>query len=304
MVNNGIRKYTVLVSFLLHAHLIFYAVLAIILNLYSCDGQENPLLADNPIVFEFEPPPRAQQVIETPDDARVVEKQEAADLLSDKNARARNPDADRNLDSGAPFARGDLDVPELPTLRGPQGENGDRAEADSRDPSQSASENLADPQPRDYYAFNNASQFRRDYLVKKKATTTPGVQRSAPRVRYDNQATFAPDFGGLSFNTYAWDFAPYMMALKRKVERNIFPPTAFTRLGLIDGNTLLRFRIHPDGQMSHFEVIRYDGHKTLMETSRNAIRVSAPFPKLPRHFPKEYLEVTAKFSYFVDRNRR
>ena len=37
----------------------------------------------------------------------------------------------------------------------------------------------------------------------------------------------------------------------------------------------------------------------LLETSRNAIRVSAPFKPLPGEFPEQYLEVTARFYYYI-----
>jgi hypothetical protein len=38
-----------------------------------------------------------------------------------------------------------------------------------------------------------------------------------------------------------------------------------------------------------------------MVTSSNAIEVSAPFLPLPRDFPEDYLEVTGKFIYFVQK---
>ena len=103
----------------------------------------------------------------------------------------------------------------------------------------------------------------------------------------------------MSFNTYEWHFAPYMLALKKKIQGNIFPPAAFTRLGLISGETLLRFRIYPNGELSHLEVLEYNGHDTLKETSVKAVEISAPFVPLPQNFPKAYLEVTGSFSYFV-----
>jgi outer membrane biosynthesis protein TonB len=111
----------------------------------------------------------------------------------------------------------------------------------------------------------------------------------------------AAESGGLSFNTYDWDFAPYMLALKERISRNIFPPLAFSQWGMIDGDTMLRFKIYPDGRLADLELLGYRGHHTLMETSRFAVTTSAPFPGLPADFPKSYLEVTAKFSYFVKR---
>jgi outer membrane biosynthesis protein TonB len=132
----------------------------------------------------------------------------------------------------------------------------------------------------------------------------PGVQEQLPTVEHDNQESRALDSGGLSFNTYNWNFAPYMLELKRRIQRNIHPPAAFMYLGLISGETLVRFKIYPNGQMQDFQVLDYRGHKSLMITSVNAVEVSAPFPLLPPDFPEPYLEVTGKFIYFVGRNEK
>jgi hypothetical protein len=92
-----------------------------------------------------------------------------------------------------------------------------------------------------------------------------------------------------------------MLELKRRVQRNIHPPSAFKDLGLISGETLLRFKIYPNGMLKDLEILNYQGHKSLMITSSNAVEISAPFPPLPREFPEDYLEVTGKFIYFVQK---
>jgi hypothetical protein len=120
-----------------------------------------------------------------------------------------------------------------------------------------------------------------------------------PGVQHDNQKTRALDMGGLSFNTYDWNFAPYLLELKRIIRSNIFPPIAFTRLGMISGETLLRFRIYPSGEMQNLVILGYRGDKSLMKTSYSAVEISAPFPKLPPDFPEPYLEVTGKFLYLI-----
>ncbi|MFQ5772553.1 MAG: energy transducer TonB, partial [bacterium] len=94
-----------------------------------------------------------------------------------------------------------------------------------------------------------------------------------------------------------------MLALKKKVEHNIFPPPAFIRMGIISGETLLRFKIYPNGEMKDLEVLEYKGHETLMQTSVRAIEISAPFAPLPSNFPEAYLEVTAKFHYFIQKHK-
>lgn len=295
-----VRAKAVIASILLHVMIFFLWVSAIRFDLFA-SAVERELLDTNPLVFELQDIKRPRQVIETPDDAKTVEEQENADYLSDKNALARNSEIDPNVDIGAPFARGDFNVPELPIPQGPQGENGRPNQAENPEKRKDQQDDESSDKG-DLYAQRSASEFKRDYLTKSESDKMPGSPETRPRVRYDHQNSRVPDMGPMSFNTYNWDFAPYMLALKRKVEGNIFPPAAFTRLGMIDGQTLLRFRIYPDGRLNHLEVLEYNGHKTLMETSYRAIEVSTRFPHLPAGFPEEYLEVTARFSYFIQRN--
>ncbi len=258
-------------------------------------------VAPEPIIFDLaNSSEKPKTVIETPDDAQVVENQKQADFLSDKNALARNEEANSDLPINDPFARGDFKFEELPTNHGPIGEQVNPNEQ-SEQPEEKNDNEIDKTTRGDYYV--STSEFNRDYLTNNPTQNNPGVPNASPSVRYDNQESRAPDMGGLSFNTYDWDFAPYMLELKKKVGRNIFPPPAFTRLGLIAGESTIKFRIYPDGTMKALELIEFDGHKTLMETSYAAIELSAPFNKLPTDFPEPFLEVTAKFSYTNGRQK-
>jgi len=115
--------------------------------------------------------------------------------------------------------------------------------------------------------------------------------------------TSARNIGGFSLDTYAWSWAPYLQQMRDKVQRNLFPPAAFTRLGIINGESLIRFKVFPDGHVEDIEVLSYEGHRSLMETSVNAIKGAEPFQPLPGDFPKnkEFLGVTAHFQYFISR---
>lgn len=290
MYSKRLIKIAFLVSLLLHVLMAFVWVLLMNYHLFNVDTQ--PVVNEQPIVFEFEQN-KPKTVIETPDDARVKKPPEKADYLSDKNALARNSETNKELRVDDPYAQGDFRAPELPTPQGPVGEQGEIAKED-----QEESQEKPDDPSEDLWA-DRSIDFKKDYLVKSRKTSMSGVTQQTPTVQYDNQQSRAPDMGGLSFNTYDWDFAPYMLILKRKVQGNIFPPPAFTRLGMISGETLLRFKIFPDGRVQDLRVLKYVGHKTLMETSVRAIEVSGPFPHLPENFPEDYLEVTAKFSYFI-----
>jgi hypothetical protein len=200
---------------------------------------------------------------------------------------------------GDPFARGDFDFPELPTEQGPVGEPGVQAESNDLSKERENSQDELKEEKTDNIVDNRTSDFNRELLTKPQETMQAGVSQNIPTVRYDNRKSRAPDMGGMSFNTYNWDFAPYMLILKKKVQGNIFPPPAFTHMGLIKGETLLRFKIYPNGELRDLELLEYTGHETLMKTSISSINISAPFLPLPDDFPEPFLEVTAKFFFYI-----
>jgi len=132
-----------------------------------------------------------------------------------------------------------------------------------------------------------------------------------PEYRHDGSARAS--IGGISLNTTAWDFAPYLLDLKHRIKQHWTPPQAFTLLGAIHGYTWVRFRIYPDGRMEAMEVVEEEGHESLHKSSQNAIRGSIPLRPLPKGFPEDYLEITFGFyyllpgdeeRYFKDRERR
>jgi len=124
-----------------------------------------------------------------------------------------------------------------------------------------------------------------------------------PKISYENLLSSAPDFGGISFNTYDWEFAPYLLAMKRKISDKINPPYAFTHMGIIEGDSIIRFIVNQNGSVREIEILDSKGHSSLTTTSRTAIELSDPFMPLPNDFPEEYLEVTAKFAYIIRKNR-
>lgn len=326
--NPRYRIYIILASILLHILLIFLWEGAVKLKLFNVDippASISPAQKENePLVFDLQQPNQPQEVIETPADAKTVDKQTKGNYLSDKNALARNPETDPNLNIGEPFSRGDLNVPELPQNQGPVGqpmplmppsqkEQPRESHEQPKETDQSKDESdagIAKPAPdpwikgstSDMEGITRAEALVNQHLQKQQQEMRPGAQEQLPTPNYDNQQSRALDMGGLSFNTYNWDFAPYMLELKRRIQRNIHPPSAFTELGLISGETLLRFRIYPNGMLKDLVILNYNGHKSLMVTSSNAVEISAPFPALPRNFPEDYLEVTGKFIYFVQKN--
>lgn len=256
-----------------------------------------------PLVFELQEPKRPREIVESPEHARTEEFQKNAELASDKNALASNPESDSRLDLGEPFSRGDFEARELPSEAVPQGEEGVIAVNEETVEERQPPDVPRDPESGDLYAMNQAEKFTRDYLTDQRKVRNPGAQERLPKVRFDNQQSRAPLTGSLSFNTYEWEFAPYMLRLKERVERNIFPPPAFYRLGIISGETFLRFKIYPNGELKDLQLLQYEGHETLMQASLSAIEISAPYEPLPADFPEAFLEVTAKFNYFIRKHR-
>jgi hypothetical protein len=262
---------------------------------------------EQPIVFDLQPPQKPTRVIETPDDAKTVEKQTKGKFLSDKNALARNKETDPNLKVDEAFSRGIIESHELPTPRQPIGKPQPPPQPQqqpSKEKQKAETQEKADRDRERLLIEDSGTSFYREYVLKRPNPMNPGVTERLPSATHDNRASRAEDMGGLSFNTYNWNFAPYLLMLKRRIGRNIFPPAAFSQLGLISGDSLIRFRIYPGGKMTSLEVLGYNGHKTLMETSYRAIEVSAPFPPLPSDFPEPFLEITGKFMYIVHRGRR
>jgi outer membrane biosynthesis protein TonB len=272
---------------------------AIRLKLIGVDAVPPPVPAE-PIVFDLQQPERPRQVIETPEDAKTVEQQTKANYLSDKNALARNPETDTTKELGESFSRGLIDTHELPAQAGVEGQKLQQPSptTDAEDKAETG-EAEAEPEPREDEMETDAPTIYREYQRRKQEQMKPGARERLPSVTHDNQDSRALDMGGLSFNTYNWDFAPYMLALKHRIQRNIHPPDAFRFLGLISGDTLVRFKIFPNGELRDLQLLGYNGHRSLMVTSLNAIKASAPFPDLPTNFPEPYLEVTGKFLYFV-----
>jgi outer membrane biosynthesis protein TonB len=243
-------------------------------------------------------PELPREVIATPTDARTTSQPRQADFLSDKNALARNQEPAPPLPvTGDPFSRGDMASHDLPVP--PPSRQNEVAQAKPPAPAAPVDENAQGERAE----AGREANADRAVAPEKKPEAAPGqpFRLDLPGVAHRQLEAQAAESGGLSFNTYDWDFAPYMLALKERIGRNIFPPLAFSRLGMIDGDTLLRFKIYPDGRLDDLELLSYTGHRTLMETSRFAVTASAPFPSLPADFPKSYLEVTAKFSYFIKR---
>ncbi len=280
------REKVLILSILLHILFFLSWENATLLGIFNT--VPTPAVQSEPIVLDLQPPPseKPKRVIESPPDAEIPQAPQKADFLSDRNAKARNPETDSSKPlSDEPFNRGDIETHSQPPSPEPSPQNPAPTE----------------PKPKTYKNLLNTDTIVRDHFQKQlqeQQQPNPS-ERERRGISHQQLANRVEDMGGLSFNTYNWDFAPYMLRLKALIEKNIYPPHAFTHLGMISGVTLLRFKIYPNGELRDLEVLDYKGHKTLMETSASAVQISAPFPDLPRNFPEPYLEVTGKFIYII-----
>ncbi|UCH92676.1 MAG: hypothetical protein JSV88_20600 [Candidatus Aminicenantes bacterium] len=125
---------------------------------------------------------------------------------------------------------------------------------------------------------------------------------------HDHQQSRVVDIGVFSLDTVYSDLARYLQVLKKRIKRNIHPPGDYKRLKLrikgetrlsikLKGETLLRLKIYRNGTLKDLEILEHKGHKSLEITSANAIKLSAPFPRLPQVFTGPYLELTVKITY-------
>lgn len=138
---------------------------------------------------------------------------------------------------------------------------------------------------------------RSKFVGQKPPSWEPTFPEAGPGFKSEGSAVAS--VGGISINTTAWDFAPYLLDLKQRVKQHWIPPLAFTALGAIHGYTKINFRIYPDGRMEGLSVVETNGHESLHRSSVSAIKGAAPFRPLPEGFPEDYLDITFGFYYLL-----
>ena len=293
------QRVALTVSVLIHILVLFiYRPLA---RIQIFPGRSEAALAPEaePLVFEL---------VETPDDA-IRQRPESANLLSDKDALARDEHRGDRTEGGDPYSEGRT---RHRIFAGQPGQAGTDQEAS---PSTQAdrSRDVSHDQVRDDDPDGTDEKFEsrqrevppaepEDYLRMQAARTPLSMRlRFSDDVNYDQRRYSAEHFGGVSLSTYAWNYAYYILEMKRRLKANTHPPGAFTLLGIISGEAVLRFRVLPDGTATDITAVTYRGDRSLMETSLDAVRISSPFQPLPPDFPNEYLELTWTFIYTVYR---
>ncbi|MCF7793664.1 MAG: energy transducer TonB [Candidatus Cloacimonetes bacterium] len=269
---NKMRKITILISILLHILILLLFQIDEI-NILNPRISEKQKAVEDRLVFEL---------VETPDDAEEQAPEENSDYVSDKNTKAADQRENQLPEIENPYQQGLVDIPEFARQNPPEEQQENEPE-EQNDVAQILSE-----------MQQNKKSFLETYEAKKEMQVL-----NDQTADYENLLSEVKDHGGMSLNTYQWEFAPYLLEMKRKVQAHNNPPFAFTHLGAIDGDILLRFKVLQDGTVQDLEILKSTAHYSLENSSTRAIQFSAPFKPLPENFPKEYLEITALFSYIL-----
>jgi TonB family protein len=239
-----------------------------------------------PLLVEVEPveePQIAFELVDVPDNVSRQEPDAQSNLLSDREARAADLNPDQLSDMEDPFFESDVDITQF--------------ESPETDPSEAQMEKTERREVEELPADEGLPELVLD--LSDEMTARPEQEYSRQAQPPENLLSSSSNRGAISFNTYDWDFAPYMLAMKRAVERHLYPPYAFTHMGVVSGDNLIRFIVSPDGSIKDLRILDSNAHFSLDRASVRAIEAAAPFLPLPRNFPEDFLEVTAHFSYSI-----
>lgn len=288
---NWEEKKTVYISILISIilHLILF-VLLFEFNLFAFSEVTKPETPDPlELVFEQQPPVSKQEV-ELPE--------KFYEIVENPNATKENPQNTNMLSTVSSVSRAPIIQPgQIHAIPGSPDEMSEQEKLKNTEDNQQDVLNSPD---KSLLAYRENRTFDRSVLTGKKQEQTPEVEKTREkRGETSNRPRgFEADLvGDFALSTYEWEWAPYWLAFKRKLNRVWFAPPAYYELGLIYGNTILRFKITRDGRIYDLKVLRQVGHSSLQQSSVSAIQAVFPFLPLPDNFPNEYLEVTIKMIY-------
>lgn len=316
------RTYIIAISISIIIHLVLFLLKPIVGILGLADilkaeetGDEQPLVFE--LVDPYEPP---QELVETPDDARVDAPPNDAQFLSDKNAQAQDMLDDAALPNGLSFSDGVSDYRTFagggpigdPNVIQNQQQQQQQSEEERQGEREDADDETVQDGERDPYKFGNVAilneelstpqkKFSRDVLRGTTNPASPFPSQFSDDANWNNQESSPETLGGISLSTYEWDYAPYLLYMKRRIREHLYPPTAFIQMGAISGEVTLRFILRRDGTVRDLSFISNKGHNSFIDPSLNSVKASDPFKPLPDHFPDPHLELTWTFVYSVYR---
>jgi TonB family protein len=294
----------IVASIILHLLiLVAYRPFIVLSDLVNLAEAAPPLSAQEFGPIEFE-------LVETPNDVQNNQPPDDPQAYSDKNAQIQDMYENNNLEQGLPYSDGDLAYKLFagggqPALQPPHPMDENPQEGVENFQEDLAEQEEDQPTVGDVQVFSQARlpqkrrRFSKEMLSGIGQSNAHSQGQFSDDSNWDNKKFTAEALGGISLSTYAWDFAPYIFYMKKRLKAHIYPPAAFYQMGVINGEIVVRFKLHPDGTTSDLMLVEYKGHKALTETSLNAVKASSPFKPLPENFPENYLELTWTFIYSI-----
>ncbi len=222
-------------------------------------------------------PEKFYELVENPNASG--EKPENSDMLSSASSRSMAPSITEDQLRAVP---------------------GSPSDENQKKNSEELSRKLEQAQEKSLLAYRENNAFSRSALTGEQREKKSPEEKSLQNKGETSQRPegFDADLvGDFALSTYEWEWAPYWLKFKHKLNRVWYAPPAYYELGLISGHTILRFKVLRNGDIKDLEVLRQVGHHSLEESSVSAIRAVFPFLPLPSDFPDEYLEVTIKMIY-------
>jgi len=225
--------------------------------------------------------PRPYEIVENQNSNNLTPAE--TDLLSDHNSQARNPKKNDQITKNIPLSEGNTPLRNLSGLS----QGGSNRFAST---SKFTSKELTGGS---YNAFKLSTQSDEESGdVSEKSMASAGGTNNFDQGRFSVE-----EVGDLTLSTYKWEWAPYVNAMKNKLQRVWFAPAAYYALGLIHGQTIIRYTIDRNGRLVEWEVLGHEGHESLKISSVEAVKALFPFLPLPDHFPDETLTITARLIY-------
>ncbi len=286
-----ILLFAILLSLLLHIFIFF------ILDkekwlVFSMEKEKETFPQELTFLFpENKPDDEPKQVVENINENELMP--DKSNLLSDKNSRARNPVRTNEI-SDLPSSTGNTPYPDFsaPSSQPSMSQPAPYRRFDSRA--------LTNNTPGQDKIRTDSEKEREEQDEAKKSS----VASSGANQLLDQKKFSVEEVGALSLSTYQWEWAPYIHALKEKLGRVWYAPTAYYRLGLIHGYSIITFEIDRSGEIIRMELVQHEGHESLQISSTEAIKALFPFLPLPESFPENTLTITAKLVYPDLRSRR
>ena len=265
-----------LISLLLHALFLIIFIKDIVI--VDLSPEETDLPEEVTILF---PENKPKSIVENINENNEIP--EESDYLSNLNSKARTEQLLQNL-SDQPVSEGNIP---FANLTRPEIQRQLQQQFQTKKFTKDA---LLGKTATDFQdnVYENDSQQKQESIQANLNTTNNIV----------DQKQFSTDqMGDITLSTYAWEWAPYINALKQKLYIVWFTPPAYNRLGLIYGQTVIQFSISKEGKLLYYKVLNHQGHESLERSSVNAITAVFPFKKLPDNFPEDNLTITARLIY-------